>query len=459
MAWPPPADKRRIAWVSAPGDYATFNSNHTPDGTDGNIAVVAVIGDGSPQASILEAISRFHRAGVIVIAYADGVDSWPIGVRCRVLLAGAKHLLDAGAPMFEELLSEALGSETTALRQKRAETREMWAVARRHGLLGDSSAILDVTRLIVRFSKLSNLPVMITGESGTGKELVASAIKALDPRRCSFPFISVNCAAIAASLAESEMFGNVKEAFTGAIRPRRGYFLAAHKGTLFLDEIGELNLELQAKLLRVLEEKQVWQVGADQPVPVDVRVIAATNRNIPALIKAQQFLEDLFYRLNTLAIGIAPLRERPEDLRPLAEHFLAAAALAGETASRNLDAELIDALALLPLYGNARELRNLVVLAAARKVGGGTLGLSDLPADLWRELSRSEAAAAPNAAPERPVPATEIEVADFPVRIAQQHQRVSGPLRTRNRRSRNAAGGLQAIASRAPSRPDAAQHL
>ena len=191
--------------VSPPGDYATFNSNHTPDGTDGNIAVVAVIGDGSPQASILEAISRFHRAGVIVIAYADGVDSWPIGVRCRVLLAGAKHLLDAGAPMFEELLSEALGSETTALRQKRAETREMWAVARRHGLLGDSSAILDVTRLIVRFSKLSNLPVMITGESGTGKELVASAIKALDPRRCGFPFNSVNCAAIAASLAESEL--------------------------------------------------------------------------------------------------------------------------------------------------------------------------------------------------------------------------------------------------------------
>jgi DNA-binding NtrC family response regulator len=152
-----------------------------------------------------------------------------------------------------------------------------------------------------------------------------------------------------------------------------------------------------------------------------VRVIAATNRNIPALIKAQRFREDLFYRLNTLAIGIAPLRERPEDLRPLAEHFLAAAALAGETASRTLYAELIDALALLPLYGNARELRNLVVRAAARKVGGGTLGLNDLPPDLWHELSCSEGVAAPNAAPERPVPATEIEGVDFPVRIAQQH--------------------------------------
>jgi transcriptional regulator with PAS, ATPase and Fis domain len=385
-----------------------------------SVAVVAVtLSDGAPRASCLEAISRLKRGGVIVIAYANEVNSWPIGVRCRVLLAGAKHLLDATAPMFEDLLSAALAAETAALGRRDAETKELRALARKHGIVGDSSAMLEVTRQVVRFSKLSNLPVMIVGESGTGKELVASAICALDPKRRGYPLISVNCAAIAASLAESELFGNVKGAFTGAISPRKGYFLAAHHGTLFLDEIGELNFDLQAKLLRVLEEKQVWQVGADQPMPADVRVIAATNRDIPALTKANLFREDLFYRLNILAIDIAPLRERSEDLRPLAEHFLATAALADETASRNLNAELIDALALLPLYGNARELRNLVVLAAARKVGDGAIGLSDLPPDLWRELSRAEAVAAAHPAPDRSAPAAEHEAAAL--RIAQQH--------------------------------------
>ena len=395
--------------------------NLTRLAADGIAIATVALTDRALDPSELNVISHLRQRDITVIAYADGVNSWPIGVRCRVLLAGAKHLLDAGMPMFEELLSQALGSETAALRQRRAEAKELWAIARRHGLLGDSGAMLDVTRQIVRFSELSNLPVMITGESGTGKELVASAIKALDPRRRGSAFIPVNCAAIAASLAESELFGNVKGAFTGAISPRKGYFLAAHNGTLFLDEVGELSLDLQAKLLRVIEEKQVWQVGADHSVPTDVRVIAATNRDIPALIKARLFREDLFYRLNILTIGIAPLRERPEDLRPLAEHFIATAGLARENTSRRLDPELIDALALLPLYGNARELRNLIVAAAATKVGDGPICLGDLAPALWQELCRAEAVAAAPPALDQSGQGGDHEFVADPIRIARQH--------------------------------------
>jgi transcriptional regulator with PAS, ATPase and Fis domain len=387
------------------------------------VAVAAVaFGDGPPHPSELDVISRLHEMGISVIAYADGVNSWPIGMRCRVLLAGAKQLLDASASTFEALFSATLGTEATTVRRRHVERKELRALARRHGIFGDSSAMLDVIRLVVRFSKLSNLPVLITGESGTGKELVASAIQALDPKRCGLPFVSVNCAAIATSLAESELFGNVKGAFTGATSPRRGYFLAADNGTLFLDEIGELNLDLQAKLLRVLEEKQVWQVGADKPLPVDVRVIAASNRDIPTLIKAHLFREDLFYRLNILAVGIAPLRERPEDLRSLAEHFLETAASMVEGASQTLDRELIEALALLPLYGNARELRNLILAAVAAKPVGGAIGLSDLPPSLWRELSRAEAAAGPHFAADQSSPgADQAAKIGFPMRIAQQY--------------------------------------
>jgi transcriptional regulator with PAS, ATPase and Fis domain len=387
-----------------------------PHAAECALALVAVrLVDGSPHDSSLKAIARLRGGGAIVIAYGDGVHSWPIGVRCRVLLAGAKRLFDAATQAFEDLLSASLAAEADTLRRKDTETRDLRALACRYGILGDSGAMIEVVRQLVRFSALSSLPVLITGESGTGKELVASAIGALDAKRRDHPFISVNCAAIAASLAESELFGNVKGAFTGAVAPRKGYFFAAHTGTLFLDEIGELDLDLQAKLLRVLEEKAIWQVGADRPTPVDVRIIAATNRDLAELIKARRFREDLFFRLNILTIRIPPLRERREDLRPLAEYFLANAALAEETAPPRLDDELIDALSLLPLHGNARELRNLVVLAAARRVGTGAIGLADLPPDLWRELSRAEPMGA------EPEPNGETEAADFPLAMARRH--------------------------------------
>ncbi len=388
-----------------------------------SIAVVAIVTgeNGQPTPACLSAIARFHSSQIVVIAYADGIASWPIGIRCRLLLAGARHLLDPAAAAFDELLSAALIVEAAEARQSHEEARQLRQIAREHGIVGDSSAMLGVVRQIARFSQFSDLPVLVTGESGTGKELVANAIRALDPARRERPFVPVNCAAITATLAESELFGNLRGAFTGAVSPRKGYFLAANRGTLFLDEIGELNLDLQAKLLRVIEERQVWQVGADRPLPVDVRVVAATNRDIPEMVKAGRFREDLFYRLNILAVKIPPLRERHEDLRPMAEHFLEVAAAARETVPREIEPELIDALALLPLAGNARELRSLMLLASATKPGNAPLGLSDLPPDLWRELSR-DAVAVSQVLPAEPfMPAANLPDAAFPLRIVQQH--------------------------------------
>jgi transcriptional regulator with GAF, ATPase, and Fis domain len=189
-------------------------------------------------------------------------------------------------------------------------------------------------------------------------------------------------------MAQSELFGHVRGAFTGATAQRKGYFLAAQGGVLFLDEIGELTLDMQAKLLRVLEEREVLQVGADRTVPVDVRVIAATNRDIAAMVREGRFRTDLLFRLDVLSIRISPFPERPEDLRPLVEHFAKAAWAAIGLPPTTIDADFIHALALLPLRGNVREVQNLITFAAAHKADGGPLGLKDLSPDLLWELSR-----------------------------------------------------------------------
>ena len=173
--------------------------------------------------------------------------------------------------------------------------------------LGDSEALLEAFRNVVRMSKLSDLPVLITGESGTGKELFASALHALDPKRCQRPLVAVNCAAINAGIAESELFGHVRGAFTGAGQDHSGLFLAAQGGVLFLDEIGELNPDVQAKILRVLQEKRLFRVGAGKDAPIDVRIVAATNQDLPHMMKDGRFRPDLFHRLNSLSVHHQPV--------------------------------------------------------------------------------------------------------------------------------------------------------
>lgn len=255
--------------------------------------------------------------------------------------------------------------------------------------------MLRVFRAIVRFAPISDLPVLILGETGTGKERAARAIHALDPKRRHSDFIAVNCGAITASLAESELFGHRLGAFTGAKEARRGLFRAATGGTLFLDEIGEMDIALQAKLLRVLQELRVLAVGDEQEMPIDVRVIAASNRNLAQAASDGSFRVDLLHRLNVLTLTIPPLRERRQDVEELINYVLEErCSTTGEpvpTAGR----AFVEALQAVELRGNARELINLVHYALANNPSGTSLGLHDLKPEVWREIAEQEKA--PNA--------------------------------------------------------------
>lgn len=201
--------------------------------------------------------------------------------------------------------------------------------------------------------------VLVTGESGVGKELVAEAIHANSPRRDG-PFVIVNMAAVPENLIESELFGHVAGAFTGSTGTRVGRFEAAHRGTLFIDEIGDLALECQAKLLRVLENHRVTPVGSNQDKSPDVRVIAATNRRLEDMVRRGEFREELYYRLNVVSIGLPSLRERPEDVKPLSDRFLDDLSQTYQRPVPTLDAELLECLQSYHWPGNIRQLRNCV---------------------------------------------------------------------------------------------------
>ena len=248
-----------------------------------------------------------------------------------------------------------------ALRQRRLEVENRALRARvdaQHSIIGESYAI-EQLREQVATAAPTNGRVLIQGENGTGKELVARNIHALS-RRKSGPFIEVNCAAIPEELIESELFGHVRGAFTGAVADRRGKFEAASGGTLFLDEIGDMSLKTQAKVLRALQEQVVEAVGGNARIRVDVRVLAATNKNLLREIRAGRFREDLYFRLNVIPIAVPPLRERDTDIPLLAEHFMA---LLAREYGRRVKAFDSDALVALRQYawpGNVRELRNVI---------------------------------------------------------------------------------------------------
>ncbi|MGC9270049.1 sigma-54 dependent transcriptional regulator [Acidiphilium sp.] len=203
----------------------------------------------------------------------------------------------------------------------------------------------------------STASILITGESGTGKEVLARFIHARS-RRARAPFVALNCAAIPEALLESELFGHEKGSFSGAIARRIGKFEAAHHGTLLLDELAEMDVRLQAKLLRALQERAIDRVGGERPVPVDVRILAATNRDLLAAIDAGQFREDLFFRLNVVALHIPPLRERPADIARLAQHFVDHYATLNDVEPKRITQSAIERLVAHPWRGNVRELEN-----------------------------------------------------------------------------------------------------
>jgi formate hydrogenlyase transcriptional activator len=225
-------------------------------------------------------------------------------------------------------------------------------------MVGKSDVFRQVLSLVEAVGPTTST-VLITGETGTGKELLARAIHEISPRRHE-PFVRVNCAALPAGLVESELFGHERGAFTGADQRRQGRFELADGGTLFLDEIGEMPLEAQAKLLRVLEDGQVDRIGGTQPVPVDVRIIAVTNRDLSAAIGEGRFRSDLFYRLRVFPIALPPLRERPEDIPLLTRYFLEVYREKLKRSRLDIDARSLERLAHYPWPGNVREIQNVI---------------------------------------------------------------------------------------------------
>ncbi|MEO0415997.1 MAG: sigma-54 dependent transcriptional regulator [Verrucomicrobiota bacterium] len=282
-------------------------------------------------------------------------------------------------------------------------------------IIGRSPAMQDVYKLIGRVAP-TDAPVLITGESGVGKEVVSNAIHQFS-RRSKGEYVAINCAAIPSNLLESELFGHEKGAFTGATTQRVGRFEQCHNGTLFLDEIGEMPLEVQSKLLRVLQSGEFSRVGGNQTLQSDVRILAATNKRLEDEVEAGTFREDLFYRLNVVRIHIPPLRQRSEDIRPLADFFLQKKSGSQKSRAIQLSSEAADMLGNHLWPGNVRELENLIERACVLATGNVLLP-QDLPFDEVTSVSskrnRLETAA-------RIFIAQAQETGEDPVALAKQH--------------------------------------
>lgn len=352
-----------------------------------SVGVIALGNSAFDSNDSLNVIARLKANGFKIISYAPNLFSWPIAIRCRALLTGASILFDSLSPTFAGDLSQALIKILTTETEEYFEEARLRERMKVLGIVGQSSRMVSVFRWLVRVSALSDFPVLITGETGTGKELIANALHKLDPKRGAGPFVVTNCSAISPGLAESELFGHRRGAFTGADTDRKGLFRSAHGGILFLDEIGELSESLQAKLLRVLQEKRVLGVGFDHEVPIDVRVVAATNRSLDQMVKSGRFREDLYHRLNGLSLNVPPLRERSEDLQPLIEHFVGKYSSVTNNPTRSVNLDFVEGLMQIDLPGNARQLENIVRSAILNKPDDSPLGLSDLAPALWQEIS------------------------------------------------------------------------
>ncbi len=281
---------------------------------------------------------------------------------------------------------DALELVVQRLIEKQALTREVDALRLRlkervsaDGVVAASKRMQESVGLLLRAAD-SNATILLTGESGTGKELMANLVHQKSPRRDG-PFVPVNCAAIPENLLEAELFGHEKGAFTGADRAREGLFETADKGTVFLDEIGEMGAALQAKVLRVLQERVVRRVGGRETKQVDVRIITATNRDLAADVREGRFREDLYYRVNVFQVELAPLRERRADLPALIEMVLDQQAHDEGVARKKLSREAFDVLAVYRFPGNVRELQN-ILLRASVVCPGDTIAVADLPPEV-----------------------------------------------------------------------------
>lgn len=299
-----------------------------------------------------------------------------------VLLRDGKGEITGAVESMTDITS--LYMKELELEELKQELRdEFWFM----GILGKSAEMQKLYEQI-RNAATSEAPVLICGESGTGKDLVAKAVHKLS-RRKKGPYIKMNCAALNQYILESELFGHKKGSFTGAISDRKGRFEAAHKGSIFLDEIGDMPVEMQAKLLRVLEEKVVERVGEHWPIPVDIRLISATNKDMSALIPQEKFREDLLYRINSIFIKVAPLRERKEDIPLLVAHYLKRISLVNNKDIRRISPEAMKIIENYSWPGNVRHLINALEHAAIT-CKGDSIEVSDLPDYVFHEDDKED---------------------------------------------------------------------
>ncbi|AJE02569.1 sigma-54-dependent transcriptional regulator [Geobacter pickeringii] len=300
----------------------------------------------------LQKLREIHPALTVVMMSGHGT----IETAVKSTKLGAFDFIEKPLSLEKVLVTVRNGLDTRRLREENDTLRAL--AFKGHEMIGETPVMRQLQEQI-RLVAPTGASVLITGENGTGKELVARAIHHESPRR-DRPFVEINCAAIPEELIESELFGHEKGAFTGAIAQKKGKFDLADGGTIFLDEIGDMSLKTQAKVLRILQERKFERVGGTRTIEVDVRVIAATNKDLQEEIRAGSFREDLFYRLNVVPFGVAPLRDRVDDLPLLVEHFLDLFARREGQERRTMLPETVAALKRYDWPGNVRELRNIV---------------------------------------------------------------------------------------------------
>jgi len=333
-----------------------------------------------PGADGLEVLERIREVDTelpVVVISGHGT----IETAVKALRVGAQDFVEKPLSLEKTLLAV-----RNALQRRRLES-EVAALKRRlderYAMVGESAALKRL-RAEIEQAAPTNGRALIFGENGTGKELVARAIHERSLRSAG-PFVEVNCAAIPEELIESELFGHVKGAFTGALAARKGKFELADGGTLFLDEVGDMSLKTQAKVLRALQEQRIEPVGGAGSVEVDVRVIAATNKRLEEEIQKGRFREDLYFRLNVIPFHVPPLRERREDVPRLARHFMEVLSAEHGRRPRAIEPDLLEALSQLPWPGNVRELRNIIERLVIM-TPGDSIGLRHLPASLLEAL-------------------------------------------------------------------------